>query len=107
EEAHPYRAEAELITESELVGQRDHALVGGDDHVVEAVDPVSPEVHRTRQPPGGGRALEERYVGPGLGQAQRQNGAEDAGADDSDARPLAHSSRASGEIGGGWIRPIR
>ncbi len=87
EEADADGGEAELIGEPELVGERDHALVGGDDHVVEAVDAVPGEVHRAGEPAGGGGALEQRHPRAALGEAQGEDGAEDPGADDADRRP--------------------
>ena len=92
--------------------------------MVEAVDPVAVELHRAGEAAERGAALEQRDVGAGLGQAQRQHRPEDAAADDPDAR-RAHAARSSsatrrgrsdrrldvlgdiGEIGGGWMRPTR
>ena len=86
EEADPDGRETEAIGEPELVGERDHALVGGDDHVVEAIDSMPTEVKRPGKAAGGGGALEQRDARAAFGKAQRQHGAEDAGADDPDMR---------------------
>ena len=43
------RREAQLVAEPQLLGERDHPLVGGHDHVIEAVDPVPAEVDRAGQ----------------------------------------------------------
>ncbi len=86
EEADPDGREAEAIGEPELVGERDHALVGGDDHVVEAIDAMPTEVKRPGEAAGGGGALEQRDARAAFGETQRQHGAEDAGADHPDMR---------------------
>ena len=95
--------------------------------MVEAVDPVAVELHRSGEAAQGGAALEQRDVGAGLGEPQRQRRPHDAAADDPDARGGAHAARSSsattrgagpsravsmcsgdsGEIGGGWMRPTR
>ena len=74
------------------LGERDHALVGGHDHVVEAIDAMAPEVKRPGKAAGGGGALEQRDARAAFGEAQREHGAEDAGADDADVGLLAGSS---------------
>ncbi len=116
EEPDAHGREAQLAREPQLAGERDHALVGGDDDVVEAVHAVPVEVHRSGEAAGRGGALEQRDARSPLGEAQGQHGAEDAGADDGDARRDGgsgdawrgrHSSPPSGEMGGGWMRPTR
>ncbi len=124
----PTGVKLELIAQSELLGERDHPLIRGHDHVVEAVDAMTAEVERSGESSGRRRSLQQRHVGAGLGQAKRQHGAKDAGADDADARTArvllaraghrppatarsctrgrssvraAMSSPPSGEIGGG------
>ena len=117
---------------------RDHALVGGGDHVVEAVDLVAAEVEGAGEATEAGAALDHGHPGAGLGQAQGERDAEDAAADDADVRgALGHQvwtsgscpfaaapsaavaapgsgsasgdpvASASGETGGGWMRPTR
>ena len=87
------------IGEAELIRERDHPLVGGHDHVVEAVDAMAGEVHRAGQPARRGGALEQRDARAGLREAQREDGAEDAGADDADRATAARESRGSARRG--------
>ena len=122
----------EAVTEANLLGHRDHAGVRGRDHVVEAVDLVTAEVHRPGQAAETGAALDHGYLGAGLGQAQSERGAEHPAADDADlGRLWAHPgcatgcgsaaavaaagatsttgrgavTSANGDTGGGWMRP--
>ena len=60
EEADADRAEAQLVAQAELVDEGEHALVGGHDHVVEAVDPVAAESKAPARPPSERAALEQR-----------------------------------------------
>jgi hypothetical protein len=119
EEADADRREAQVVLQPELVDQAEHALVGGHDHVVEAVDPVTAEVEGAGQAAEARAALEQGHLRAGLLQAQREDRAEDAAADDADAGSggrhatcsrrrgalAIDSSTPSGESGGGWMRP--
>ena len=85
EEAGADRREAQLLAQPDLLRHRDHPLIGGRDHVVEAVDLVAAEVHRAGETTEARAALEHRDLGSGLGQAQRERNAEHAAPDDADA----------------------
>ncbi len=100
EEADADRFERQLVVQPKLLGERDHALVGGHDHVIEAIDPVSGEVDRAGQAAQGGGALQQRDLRALLGQAQGENRAEDAGADD--AHVWASVGRGLG-TGARWL----
>ena len=88
----PTGREAQLLAQVELVDERQHALVGGHDHVVEAVDPVAAEVEGSGQAAQRRAALEQGDLRARLLQAQRERGAEDAAPDDADAGSHATSS---------------
>ena len=93
EEADADRGEAQVLAQAELVDQRQHALVGGHDHVVEAIDPVAAEVEGAGEAAQRRAALEQRDLRARLLQAQRERRAEDAAADDADAGSHATSWR--------------
>ena len=85
-EADARRAEAELVlADADLGRQRPHAVVGGQDHVVVAVDRDPAEVGGAGQAAELAIALVDRDGDAGLGQAVSGAEAEQAAADDADA----------------------
>jgi len=107
-ETHPRRREFERISETELVSHREHSIVRGDDHMIEAVDDVTPEVHRGSQAADARPAFEERHIRAGLGQPVCKNRPEDSSPDDADSMwPHRGSTGATGASSGGRLLAAR
>ena len=99
-EADADRAEAELVAEAELLGEAEHAVVGRQHHVVEAIDVVAVEVEARHQAAEAVGALHDVDLHARLREAVCGGEAHEAAADDADARhgcddPLAARWRAA------------
>ena len=94
-EADADRAEAEAVAEAELVARPMHAVVGRQNHVVEAVDAVAVEVEGADAARRGRSSARTTTTGtPCLGEAERRGHAEDAAADDADGGRSRCADRA-------------
>jgi hypothetical protein len=78
--------EPETPAQAELLGEPDHAVVGGQDHVVEAVHARPARVDRADEAAQLGRTFVEGHLDPGLGQPQGGGHPEDPAADYADRR---------------------
>ena len=103
-EADPGRPEPPAVAETELVGEADHAVIGREHDVVEAVDSGAVEVERADEPAEVRRALVERDGDAGLSKPIGGGHPEDAPADDPDRRlhapraPSVAAGRGSGAV---------
>src|SRR5206468_11319660 len=84
-EADLRRPEAEAVAEPELFREAPHAVVGREDHVVEAVDRPPVEAERADEPAEAARAFVQRDLYPRLREAVCRGHPENAAADDRDA----------------------
>ena len=104
EEARAGAAEAErVVAQPDLRGQRADAVVRGQDDVVVAVDRDPAERRRPGQAAELRVALVDRHRHAGLDQAQRGGQADQAAADDADARP-GHAGRSRRSVSWRAIR---
>src|SRR5205085_11537694 len=79
--------EAEAAAEPELLGQTAYAVVGRQDHVIEAIDAMPVEVEGADEAAEIARALVDGHLGACLKQPVGRGEPEDPAADDAD--PLA------------------
>jgi hypothetical protein len=103
-EADLRRAEAPAVAEPELLREAEHAVVGREDDVVEAVGGRAVEVEGADEAAEVGRALEQRHGDARLREPVRGRHAEDAAADDPDAGAHAPTAPSTGALSYAAVR---